>query len=161
MSKSFRWGCGIGMLALLSLGPVAHAQDENEPMLSLDQEFARLAEGVPGFGGLYVDEEGTTHVYLVDLSREREVRDLGERVEVHQGEYDFRDLFAWKAAVRDVLARPGTVSLDIDERRNRLVVGVEREALAGFTAELPAFLRNARKTTQFCRPREAASANDR
>lgn len=144
MSRMFPWSCGVALMAVLALGPAAHAQDESEPMLSLDEEFARLAEAVPGFGGLYVDEKGTTHVYLVDLARAREVQDLGEHVEVHQGEYDFRDLFAWKAAVRDLLARPGMVLLDIDEQRNRLLFGVERTALDAFTAELPELLRSTR-----------------
>jgi len=144
MLGMFRSICFVTMAALLVSGPAAHAQDENEPMLTLDQEFARLAEGVPGFGGLYVDERGTTHVYLVDLSRAREVQDLGEQVEVHQGEYDFRDLYAWKAAVHDLLTRPGMVFLDIDEQRNRLLFGVERTALDAFTAELPELLRSTR-----------------
>lgn len=130
--------------ALLAAGPAVRAQEEPEPLLSLDEQYARLAEEVPGFGGLYLDAEGTTHVYLQDLSLADEVQDLGERVEVHQGEYDFRELFVWKDAVRDLLAQRGTVFLDIDEQRNRLLFGVERESLAAFTAELPAFLRRAR-----------------
>jgi hypothetical protein len=89
---------------------------------NLDEEFARLAEKVPGFGGL--GEAGTTQVYLQDLSRAREVQDLGERVEVRQGEHDFRDLLAWKDALRPLLAEKGAVLLDIEERRNRLVFGV-------------------------------------
>lgn len=144
MSMMLRWSCVLMVGALLIAGPSVRAQDENEPMLTLDEEYALLAEEVPGFGGLYLDEEGTTHVYLQDLSRAREIQDLGERVEVHQGEYDFRDLFAWKREVRDLLAQPGALSLDIDEQRNRLSFGVEREALDAFTAELPALLRSTR-----------------
>src|SRR6185295_6756320 len=101
--------------ALPALAPVARAQETVAP-LTLDQEYARLAEQVPGFGGLYLDEEGTTHVYLQDLSRAREVQGLGERVEVHQGQYDFRDLMAWKDELRPLLARRGAAFLDIEER---------------------------------------------
>ncbi len=129
---------------LLAAGPAVRAQEENPTGLTLDEEFARLAEAVPGFGGLYLDAEGTTHVYLQDLSHAREVQDLGERVEVHQGDYNFRDLLAWKGAVRDLLAQRGAVFLDIDEQRNRLLFGVEREALGSFSAELARFLRGAR-----------------
>lgn len=146
MFKLSGWSCILMLMvgALLGAGPAVHAQEEGATGLTLDEEFARLAEAVPGFGGLYLDAEGTTHVYLKDLSRAREVQDLGERVEVHQGEYDFRDLFAWKSEVRDLLAARGAVFLDIDEQRNRLLFGVEREALDAFTRELETFLRGVR-----------------
>lgn len=151
MSKMLGWGCFLLAGLLLAVAPPARAQ---ELELSLDEQYARLAESVPGFGGLYLDEEGTTHVYLQDLSREREVQNLGERVVVHQGDYDFRDLFAWREEVRPLLAERGAVSLDIDERRNRLVFGVERESLGEFAARLGDFLRGTRV------PPEAVSVED-
>src|SRR5262245_52839888 len=126
------WSRFLMVGVLLAAGPAVRAQEENPTGLTLDEEFARLAEAVPGFGGLYLDAEGTTHVYLTDLSLAREVQNLGERVEVHQGQFDFGDLFAWKAEVRDLLGARGAVFLDIDEKRNRLVFGVEREALDAF-----------------------------
>jgi hypothetical protein len=129
---------------LLAAVPAARAQEENETGMTLDEEFAQLAEAIPGFGGLYLDAEGTTHVYLQDLSHAREVQDLGERVEVHPGDYDFRDLLAWKDRVRDLLAQPGSVFLDIDEQRNRLLFGVERESLGAFTNALLVHLQGAR-----------------
>lgn len=109
MSTLRFWGCFVLVGALLSV-PAAQAQDEGTTPLTLDEEYARLAEEVPGFGGLYLDPEGTTHVYLLDLSRAREVQDLGERVEVHQGLYDFRDLFAWKEEVRPLLSQRGEIA---------------------------------------------------
>jgi hypothetical protein len=151
MSKMLGWGCFLLAGLLLAAAPAARAQ---ELELSLDEQYARLAESVPGFGGLYLDEEGTTHVYLQDLSREREVQNLGERVVVHQGDYDFRDLFAWREEVRPQLAERGAVSLDIDERRNRLVFGVERESLGEFAARLGDFLRGTRV------PPEAVTVED-
>ena len=118
---------GFLLIAILG-GTAAGAQDDGLPTempLTIDEEYARMAERVPGFGGLYLDERGTTHVYLVDLALEREVQSLGERVEVHQGDYDFRDLYAWKNELRSFLSREGMVSLDIDESRNRLVLAAE------------------------------------
>ena len=144
MFKMRVWSCFLMVGALLTAGPAVRAQEEEPTGLTLDEEYARLAEAVPGFGGLYLDDEGTTHVYLTDLSYAREVQDLGERVEVHQGEYDFRDLFAWKAEVRDLLGTRGAVFLDIDGERNRLLFGVEREALDAFTRELQTYLRETR-----------------
>jgi hypothetical protein len=143
IAKIQSWSRFLLVAALLAVVPAARAQ-EQESEMTLDEEFAQLAEEIPGFGGLYLDAEGTTHVYLQDLSRAREVQSLGERVEVHQGEYDFRDLFAWKDEVRPQLAQRGAVFLDIDEQRNRLLFGVEGDALDAFSAELRSFLRGTR-----------------
>ena len=132
------------LIAILGGAAAAGAQDDGLPTeapFTIDQEYARLAERVPGFGGLYLDERGTTHVYLQDLSYVREVQGLGERVEVHQGDYDFRDLHAWKSEVRELLSRPGMVSLDIDETRNRLVITAERAYAERLRAELRELLR--------------------
>ena len=134
---STRKGWSLWLLALLAVIP---AQAQTTAPLTLDEEYARKAEEVPGFGGLYLDEDGVTHVYLTDLAREKEVQDLGARVTVQQGDYDFRDLFAWKDEVRPLLAEHGAVTLDIDERRNRLVFGVERTSLEDFNANLKRFL---------------------
>jgi hypothetical protein len=141
MSKMLGWGCFLLAGLSLAAAPTARAQ---ELELSLDEQYARLAESVPGFGGLYLDEEGTTHVYLQDLSREREVQNLGERVVVHQGDYDFRDLYAWREEVRSQLAERGAVFLDIDERRNRVLFGAERDSLGDFSAGLYTWLRGTR-----------------
>jgi hypothetical protein len=80
----------------------------------------------------------------VDLSREGDVQNLGERVVVEQGAYDFRDLFAWKDELRPQLIQRGVVFLDIDEQRNRLVLGVESGSMETFTAQLETFLRSSR-----------------
>jgi hypothetical protein len=132
------------LLIAIACGAAASAQDGGMPTetpFTIDQEYARIAEQVPGFGGLYLDERGTTHVYLQDLSRAREVYGLGERVEVHQGDYDFRDLHAWKSEVRELLSRPGMVSLDIDETRNRLVIAAEPAYVERIQRELRDLLR--------------------
>lgn len=136
-------GCLFVAGALLAVGPAARAQETEMPV-TLDEEYARLAEEIPGFGGLYLDTVGRTHVYLVDLSRERDVQGLGERVVVEQGDYDFRDLVAWKEALGPQLSEQGAVFLDIDERVNRIVLGVERSVHDTFVAGLSKFLRDVR-----------------
>jgi len=143
MSMKKVLGCGLMVAGTLLAVVPAYAQETGMP-LTLDEELARKAEEVPGFGGLYLDTTGTTHVYLVDLSREGDVQDLGERVVVQQGDYDFRDLFAWKDELRPQLAQRGVVFLDIDEQRNRLVLGVESGSVETFTAQLETFLRDSR-----------------
>jgi hypothetical protein len=71
MSKRLSWSGFLWVGMLLAAGPAVRAQEEGKTPLTLDEEYARLAEEVPGFGGLYLDAEGTTHVYLRDLSRAR------------------------------------------------------------------------------------------
>jgi hypothetical protein len=135
------WTRILCVAALFAVVPSVRAQDVP---LSLDDEYAQMAARTPGFGGLYLDERGTTHVYLQDVTRAGEMQGLSDRVVFEQGDYDFRDLQAWKDQVRPELAVEGAVFLDIDERRNRLVFGVEREAIDRFTEELQRFLRDTR-----------------
>jgi hypothetical protein len=135
------WTRILCVTALLVSVPAVRAQDVPQ---SLDDEYAAMAARMPGFGGLYLDERGTTHVYLQDVTRAGEMQGLGDRVVFEQGDYDFRDLQAWKDQVRPELAVEGAVFLDIDERRNRLVFGVERESVDRFTEELQRFLRDTR-----------------
>jgi hypothetical protein len=143
MSRMRGWGGCLLTGALLTLALPAGAQDDGEMPPTLDEEFAQLAEELPGFGGLYLDERGTTHVYLQDLAWTEAAQRLGETVEVHQGQYDFRDLFAWKEVLLSQLARDGVVMMDIDEGRNRLLFGVEADAVDAFRTQLEGFLRDA------------------
>ncbi len=139
MSKIHEWSrlLWVGALLGVLLGAVPAAR-----AMTLDEEYALLAEQVPGFGGLYLDETGTTYVYLVDLAYAREVEGLGEHVVAIQGDYDFRDLFAWKDELRALLPWDDVVALDIDERRNRLVVGAEEDQVAELQAALAGLLEN-------------------
>ncbi|HEY4596203.1 MAG TPA: hypothetical protein VIJ02_07365, partial [Thermoanaerobaculia bacterium] len=135
------WGRFLWLAALLIAVPAVRAQEMPQ---TLDQEYAQMAVKVPGFGGLYLDEQGTTHVYLQDLSRAGDLQGLADRVVFQQGDYNFGDLFAWKDLVRPQLAQPGVVYLDIDEQRNRLVFGVERAYIDRFNEGLQSFLRGTR-----------------
>ncbi len=129
------------LAGLLFTVPAVRAQVQP---VTIDDDYARLAGDVPGFGGLYLDTAGTTHVYLQDLSRAPEVQGLGDHVVVEQGQYDFRDLLAWKAVLRAQLTERGAVYLDIDETRNRLVFGVEPGSVSAFSAGLSRFLSGTR-----------------
>jgi hypothetical protein len=135
------WGRFLWLAALLIAVPAARAQEMPQ---TLDQEYAQMAVKVPGFGGLYLDEQGTTHVYLQDLARAGDLQGLADRVVFQQGDYNFGDLYAWKDQVRPQLAQPGAVYLDIDEQRNRLVFGVERAYIDRFNEGLQSFLRGTR-----------------
>jgi hypothetical protein len=112
---------------LLAVPVSSTLQAQVEGIVTYDQELVRLAEEIPGFGGLWRDGRGQTHAWLVDLSWSREVQRLDPAgVEVHQGAYDVRELAAWKDELRPLLGREGAVSLDLDEANNRLHLQVER-----------------------------------
>ena len=131
-----------------------------------DEQFVHLASVVPGgFGGLFWDEQGRPNVYLLDPSKRAGAVTAvatslrGQRVslrqgqgpklneiQILQGQYDFLTLLRWREQLDQAAARiSGLVMLDADERRNRVLVGVEtaeaeqqvRDALgpAGIPAE--------------------------
>jgi hypothetical protein len=113
--------------------------------VGLDAELVRLAREVPGFGGMYYDEEGRFHVYLKRpeqgagaIARIRQtVSTRGLRAAgaadddavVEQGAYDFVELTEWHERVSPaLLTLRGVVYTDVDEARNRLRVGATPEA---------------------------------
>src|SRR5262245_17932696 len=148
----------VVLLALLAVsftsdtGKVAMSTSKSNPVVSaapaqaiesLDDQFAAIARQVPGFGGLYFDQDGTMKVYMVAqkepvtdnlISSLEDVitREIGggERlthsgVEVIEGQYSFLDLHSWNQELSPaVLSLPGVVFTDLDEKTNRLRIGV-------------------------------------
>jgi hypothetical protein len=122
---------------------------------TLDAEFEALADTIPGFGGWFVDQEGTPTVYLVDpAQRERaqqllasridqarrthrpDGRGIGTVLQVRQGAYDFRQLRAWSRIAERLLdATSSAVYLDVDESSNRIEVGVSDAPTAAQISE--------------------------
>lgn len=113
----------------------------------IDAEFVRTANEVPGFGGLYYDESGRMVVVMAgDPDRTLDARSdetLRRRIQetrgvaaataeivIQQGDYDFIELDAINRRVLPVLAVGGVVLTHIDERRNRVRVGVDGPAAA-------------------------------
>lgn len=112
------------------------------PAAPWDRDALKVAatSDLPTFGGAYLDDDGSTlHVWLtrptVDgalQSRSALAAAFGARVAgdgirppvVHQADYSFAQLKAWRDAARTLLPLPGMTMLDIDERANRLVVEV-------------------------------------
>ena len=117
---------------------------------TIDDRFAALARTVPGgFGGLWL--EGTVlHVNLVDLSKREQAQaavkvelrgELGpgaatgqragvdlDRIVFHQARYDYVQLTGWYARLPSALGYEGVTSTDVDERRNRIRIGVRDDA---------------------------------
>jgi hypothetical protein len=108
-----------------------------------DDRFAAVARQVPGFGGMFFDQDGTLQVYMLgqkgpadaalmaflDDVIAREVgkgeRLSGAGVEILEGQYDFLDLHRWQQQTSPaMLALPEVVFTDIDETTNRLRIGI-------------------------------------
>jgi hypothetical protein len=113
---------------------------------TLDDKLAAIAAQVPGFGGMFFDQDGTLQVYMVGQKEPlsatsmafledviaREIgggeRLSGRGVEVREGQFDFLTLHRWHQQISpEMLDIPGVVSTDNDESGNRLRIGVTDE----------------------------------
>lgn len=120
--------------------PAQAAADRGLPShtRTVDERYSLIARDVPGFGGMYQDETGTLNVYLVDPAQEERARgaiasvmareSAGRGLRVRQGMFGFAELEGWRRKLPAVMAIEGVVLSDIDERQNRLRVGVANEA---------------------------------
>jgi hypothetical protein len=101
-------------------------------------EFDRVT---PGFGGYYLNQDGTPTVYLTRgasrapaeqaLAGYLAARGLSTAaVHVLEAQYSWKQLERYQAASADALAVPGAVFVDNDETRNRVVLGVSDMAAA-------------------------------
>jgi hypothetical protein len=123
---------------------------------TLDDMFSRVSLIVPEFGGMFLGADGTTlQVYLTNPSA-RNVEAVKnavlavfgpdavplEKVRALKADYGFAQLRAWyQQMVGPVLGTPGVTMTDISEATNRLVVGVERQAVKGSVSDQVARLR--------------------
>ena len=136
-----------------------------EPLMG-DADLLKVGGALPGFGGMFFDDEMNLNVYLVEDVQQVTGRSLENRttqvraaieaafgsdvlaqggrrpsdradgdalqqapsINLVQGEYDIRQLVDWRAEIDRLLDLPGVVSTDLDERRNRLAVGIESSA---------------------------------
>jgi hypothetical protein len=128
--------------------PTAPAdQSPTSPDLRTAQQPAAdpnaLARSVPGFGGFFIDEQGTPTIYLKDAAQRGNAgRALGawlqargldaSAIRVLKGDFDWADLEQWQVrASEQVLGVAGAVFVDADEASNRVRIGVERGATGG------------------------------
>jgi hypothetical protein len=116
-------------------------QPETAELQRLAQESSpdpmAVARAVPGFGGLFLDASGKPAVYLTDLRQrgaaERALTGFAQseglpaaQLQILKGDFDYLTLDGWHTRVTpEALAVPGTVFTDLDERSNRVRIGVE------------------------------------
>jgi hypothetical protein len=128
--------------------------------MTLDEDLLKVAQQVPGFGGMYIDESGVLNVYMLEepadaaAMQERRTqlestlssvfgadiltRGRVERVDpdaepaaaappsikIVKGAYTIPQLADWRRKADGALAIDGVVFTDLDERSNRLKVGI-------------------------------------
>ena len=133
---------------------------QTDESATLDDRFTSIAREVPGFGGMFFDQDGTLQVYIVgqrgpapdalmaslDNAITREIGG-GERlsrsgIEIREGKYSFLELQGWQQQITpEVLTLPDVVSTDIADHLNKLEIGITdtpgmKETVEGYLAKL-------------------------
>ena len=109
----------------------------------VDAEFTRLARAIPGFAGMYHDDAGRLNVYLkepragaartTDLvgslrahggAAVKHRLDRARNVVTHAAKYDYVELQAYRARLRNIFRIRGVVYTDTDERLNRVRIAI-------------------------------------
>lgn len=107
-----------------------------------DDPQLQLAQRVPAYGGMFFDEQDNSilYVYLTDLAQEEAVKQAiremfgprwlelhtyPEEIRVLQGQYSYLQLKTWYDCVNSWLVIPGITMTDLDERKNRITIGID------------------------------------
>ncbi len=117
--------------------PSAHSTQQDK---SYDDLMVEIEHDVPGFAGMLLDPVDN-NILLVKTTKPdtdgsvykaaivgRFPEMSSKRFEIVNTTYDFAQLSAWYALIDPLYGVPGLVSTDIDEVRNKIVIGVETEA---------------------------------
>lgn len=100
---------------------------------TLDDKFLDVATKVPGFGGMFVEGD-VLKVYLSNLSQKSAAeaaivsvfgRDSAKNIQILQGRYSFVQLKEWNNRAGALFDTQGIVFTDVDEKQNRLKVGID------------------------------------
>jgi hypothetical protein len=101
-----------------------------------------LARSVPGFGGFFLDDQGTPAIYLKDAAQRGTAESAlapwfsargraPGTMRVLKADFEWAELQRWfTQASPEALSVPGVVSTDADEAHNRVRIGVEDAAAA-------------------------------
>lgn len=106
-------------------------------MPSYDDRLLQVDKQAPGFGGMFVDSDGRLAVYMLDTARLTATRAAIESVfgknqvpaagiRAVRGQYSISQLKGWADRAGRLLSVSGVTIVDMDERKNRIVVGIDR-----------------------------------
>lgn len=139
----------VGPQAEGPAGSRAPALPANAQERTPDHEFARISRTeVPGFAGFYLQEDGTPVIRLTDPRQRGAAQRFvatqlaGARSGRHaagasrapifrDAEHDFATLVEWSEGLHPLLQRPDVYLIDVDEKENRVSVGVADQTAIG------------------------------
>lgn len=129
----------LAVAFLTILEQSANAQPiESRPLPeTADTRLAELAKHIPGFGGFFYVQQQPV-VFLVGSAGTAAARkEFGADVHILPAKFTVPQLVNWREQLRSALSLPGAVFLDMDEARNRVVIGIDQS-----TAQMrrPAFV---------------------
>ena len=132
------------------------SSQERSRMETYDDLLVRVENRAPGFGGMFIDSDGRLAVYLLDRSQLPAARSAIESVfgsnqlpaagvRALQGQYAVSQLKAWTERAGAVLSMPGVTMVDLDEAKNRVVIGIENRSRTRAVGQALSSLRVPRK----------------
>lgn len=117
--------------------PVFGAAQTIQSLKTIDDKYAEVGRRAPAFGGIYLDrtDNNLAYVYLVDMTQLdaviRAIKEVFgsappsvERYQALQGQFSFLQLKGWYDTLRPQTGIPEIVATDIDDKRNRILIGI-------------------------------------
>jgi hypothetical protein len=152
-SKEILLFSALGLVALLTIisgcslfqsqkVPMPPPQATCEEAPETFAPYMDLAQRVPAFGGMFFEHDNNIlYVYLTDLSQEEALKQAikelygprwlellmyPQEIRVLQGQYSYLQLKAWHDCLSWwVLPIPGVTMTDIDDKQNRITIGID------------------------------------
>ncbi|MBI4475648.1 MAG: hypothetical protein HY654_00655 [Acidobacteria bacterium] len=130
---------GTGLPARVIVTADREASQERSTMESYDDLLVRVEERAPGFGGMFIGQDGRLAVYLFDPSQLAAARSAIEAVfgaqrvpaaglRALQGRYTVSQLKRWTERAAGMLEMSGVTMVDLDEAKNRVAIGLEDDS---------------------------------
>jgi sulfur carrier protein ThiS len=137
---------GLLVLGLLLRGGFAQQPGARTPMETWDDRLLRVEKRALGFGGMFTGEDGRLVVYLLDPSQIATARAAIEAVfgasqvpaagmRALRGQYTVSQLKRWSQRGNKLLEMQGITMVDLDEGRNRVTIGVDKESRVAAVAK--------------------------
>jgi hypothetical protein len=137
-----RAGIAIIALAGATMTNLTAAAAAPEAERTQDTWLAATMSDVPEFGGAYVGADGALHVWLTKPTTTGAERARAafagatttatqKAVVVHRADYTFTQLKAWHDRLAGMIGKSGVTLTDVDDRTNRVTVGLENPAATG------------------------------
>ncbi|GEM_PF-1578457 len=143
------------LFSILTIPPTASLSRESSP-LTYDELLLELSDSIPGLAGVFVDENGRLTLSIAGnmsaqafeqlaavVSTYPQLRsDVAEalstgRYRMASANFDFRTLWNWRARILNERRIASALSfIDIDERGNRLLIGIGTSANASEVTRL-------------------------